>query len=142
MTVHRNQTQSSATRGPKLILIVDDDPDDAEITRLVLLDSGRDLTVKMVDSGEEALQLLRDGEDLPAAMLVDIKMCGMSGIEMLRHMRADVCLKHIHVIILTNSTLDADMQRAYDAGADSFIHKSFDIDKFGRDIEGQLDRWL
>ncbi|MEJ2033616.1 MAG: response regulator [Deltaproteobacteria bacterium] len=142
MTDHGYRVSESEVDDPKLILIVDDDPDDVEITRRVLLKTERDIVVKAADRGEDALQFLRDDRNLPSAMLVDMKMCGMSGIEMVRHIRADEQLKHIPVIILTNSTLESDMQKAMEAGADSFIHKSFDIEQFGRDLHGQLDRWL
>ncbi len=124
------------------ILIVDDDPDDIEITRRVLEKSGRALEVRSAASGERAVQLLQKGGDLPSLLLIDLKMCGMSGIDTLRHIRADERLKHIPLIIVTNSALESDMRKAYEAGADSFIHKAFDIDQFSKEINAHLDFWL
>jgi CheY-like chemotaxis protein len=127
---------------PHTILIVDDDPDDIEITRRVLAKSGRDLEVRSAASGEYALQLLQQGGDLPMLIFLDLKMCGMSGIDTLRQIRADERLKHIPLIIVTNSALESDMRKSYDAGADSFIHKAFDIDQFSKEINAHLDFWL
>ncbi len=132
----------SEIRNSRLVLIIDDDPDDVEITKRVLIRSGRDVTVQAAPSGEAALQSLRSGGDLPSLILIDLKMCGMSGIDTVRRIRADGRLKHIPLIIVTNSTLEADMRNAYDAGADSFIHKAFDIDEFGRRVREHLDSWL
>jgi CheY-like chemotaxis protein len=127
---------------PHSILIVDDDPDDTEITRRVLLKTGRDIRVTAVAGGEHAMRLLHEGGDLPSLIFLDLKMCGMSGIEVLGLIRADERLKHIPLIIVTNSTLEADMREAYDAGADSFVHKAFDIEQFSKEIEAHLECWL
>ncbi len=126
----------------RFILIVDDNPDDIEITRLVLVKAASDITVQSAESGEKAMQLLRESRDLPSLMFVDLKMCGMSGIDVVRQVRADERMKHIPLIILTNSSLESDMQRAYDAGASSFIHKAFDMEKFSREIRDHLGCWL
>jgi len=136
------KTPQSEIRNPKLVLIVDDDPDDIEITRRVLLATGRDIRVAAVASGEHALRLLQEGGDLPSLIFLDLKMCGMSGIEVLGLVRADERLKHIPLIIVTNSTLESDMRKAYDAGADSFVHKAFDIEQFSKEIKAHLDCWL
>ncbi len=127
---------------PHTILIVDDDPDEIEIMRRVLARSGRDLEICSAPSGEHALQYLRECGGLPSLVFIDLKMYGMSGIDMIRHIRTDERLKHVPLVIVTNSTLDSDMRKAYDSGADSFIHKSFNIDQFSRDIMRQLDSWL
>ncbi len=132
----------SAIRNPKSILIVDDSPDDIEITRLALKKAASDVSVRSAESGEHAMRFLHDSRDLPSLIFVDLKMCGMSGIDMVRLVRADERMKHIPLIILTNSSLESDMRKAYDAGANSFIHKAFDMDKFGREIKTHLECWL
>jgi CheY-like chemotaxis protein len=124
------------------IMVVDDDPDDMEITRRILARARRDMIVTQVPRGEAALALLRESRELPSLMLLDLKMPGMSGIDTLRCMREDEVLKHIPVIIVTNSTLESDRNAALSAGADGFIHKDFDMDQFGRDMKALLDRWL
>ncbi len=127
---------------PHTILIVDDDPDDIEIMLRVLARSGRNLDICSASSGERGLQYLRECPALPSLVFIDLKMYGMSGIDMIRRIREDERLKHVPLIIVTNSTLESDMQKAYDSGADSFIHKSFNIDQFSRDVAKHLDSWL
>ena len=124
------------------VLIVDDDPDDIEITRKVLLKTGRDIQILAVMSGEHAVRLLQEGGDLPSLVFLDLKMSGMSGIDTVRWIRADERLKHIPLIIVTNSTLESDMRKAYDAGANSFVHKAFDIEQFSKEIKAHLECWL
>ncbi len=88
------------------------------------------------------MQHLRQCSELPSVVFIDLKMCGMSGIDTIRMIREDERLKHLPLVIVTNSTLESDMRKAYDAGADSFIHKAFDIDRFSRDVNDLLKRWL
>jgi CheY-like chemotaxis protein len=124
------------------ILVIDDNPDDVEIARRILARMNRELKVETVQRGETALELLRSGTALPELILLDLKMPGMSGFETLRIIRADERLKHIPVIIVTSSSLEADKKEGYEAGADGFLHKAFDIDQFAGDIEDILKRWL
>ena len=124
------------------ILIVDDDPNDTKITKRLLSKSGFEVMVETVASGAGALELLRNEDELPSLILLDLKMPGMSGIETLRLIRAEELLKNTTVIIVTNSLLESDRNASYAAGADGFIQKAFDIDLFGRDIKSVLERWV
>ena len=124
------------------ILIVDDNPDDIEITRIILRRMGRALKVEEASSGEAALKRLGGGNNLPSMILLDIKMPGMSGLDTLRRIRADGRLKAIPVIIVTSSALESDEKKAYAAGADNFLHKAIDLDLFGREVESLLERYL
>lgn len=122
------------------ILIVDDNPDDIEITKIILGRIGRPLNVEDAPSGEAALTRLRAGKDLPSMILLDIKMPGMTGIDTLCQIRADERLKAIPVIIVTSSSLESDEKQAYAAGADNFLHKAFDIEQFSNDIKNILEQ--
>jgi two-component system, response regulator len=124
------------------ILIVDDNPDDIEITKMALAEQGRRDKVDAVRSGEAALKLVESGSDLPSLILLDLKTPGMSGIDTLRRIRADGRLRSIPVIMVTNSTFQRHEQEAYDAGADGFLHKAIDMDKFGSDLNSLLQRFL
>ncbi|HEX9114384.1 MAG TPA: response regulator [Nitrospirota bacterium] len=124
------------------VLVVDDDPDDLEITRRALAKNGCGMTCMTACRGEEALALLRGCADLPSIILLDLKMPGMNGIDTLRTIRSDNRLEHIPVVIVTNSTLESDRKAAFDAGANAFLHKAFDLDQYGRDIQDQLERWV
>jgi CheY-like chemotaxis protein len=98
--------------------------------------------VKIARRGEIALEFLQSGKALPALILLDLKMPGMGGFDTLRKIRADKLLKHIPTIIVTSSSLEADKQKGQEAGADGFLHKAFDIDRFERDLKSVLDRWM
>jgi two-component system, response regulator len=124
------------------VLVVDDDPDDLEITRRALDKIGCGATCIMASRGEEALALLQGLAELPALILLDLKMPGMNGIDTLRQIRSDSRLKHIPVVIVTNSTLESDRRASLAAGANAFLHKAFDLEQYGRDIQGQLERWV
>lgn len=125
------------------ILIVDDNPDDIEITRIALAETGRRETLETAQRGELALERLRNHNgNLPALILLDLKMPGMGGINTLRQIRADERLKGIPVIVVTSSSLESDEREAYEAGADCFLHKAFDIDQFGSRLSYLLDRYL
>ncbi len=113
------------------IMIIDDNHDDIEITRAVLEEIGREEDVEAAFDGVQALRRLRDGKRLPRLILLDLKMPGMSGFECLREIRADERLRPIPVIVVTSSSLESDRHEARAAGADGFLVKDIDIDRFG-----------
>lgn len=125
---------------PQTILVVDDDPDDVEITTRILQGCGA--RVETAPRGDAALERLGHLNTLPAVILLDLKMPGMSGFDTLRTIRADGRMNHIPVIIVGSSDLEADEKEAYEAGADGFLHKSFDIDRFSSDVKSLVTRRL
>lgn len=124
------------------IMVIDDNQDEIEIMKRALIKTGRVHKIKTVLCGKTALELMRGKEITPVLIFLDLKMPGMSGIETVRQIRADACLKHIPVIMLTNSTLESDKKEALDAGADAFLHKAFDINQFCRDVKSALECWI
>jgi two-component system response regulator len=124
------------------VLIVDDSRDETEITKRVLTKAGTPLKVVSVARGEEALALLKGTDSLPSLILLDLKMPGMNGVETLRRIRADDRLKRVPVAIVTNSSLEADRNESFAAGADNFLNKSIDMDQYGREIKLLLEKWL
>ena len=139
-----------ATKNPKrkvhsrecAILIVDDNPDELEITGRALSKIRQGVTVLTASSGEEALELLRGMIELPSLVFLDLKMPGMSGFDLLRKVRSDERLKKVRIIVVTNSALEADRRESYAAGADWFLQKAFDLGEFSRELKPLLDRWL
>lgn len=127
---------------PETVLIIDDNQDDVLITRRVLSRLKRGIRTEVASSGSEGLSFLKKERDLPALVLLDLKMPGMDGIEVLRRIRGDQRLKSMRVIVVTHSTLESDVAACYEAGADGVLQKAFDIERFSREIEGALDRWL
>ena len=124
------------------ILIIDDNLDDVEIAKRILARMGRKLNLETAPRGEVALELLHSGTDLPSLILLDLKMPGMSGFDVLQRIRADERMKHIPVILVTSSSLEADEKKGYEAGADAFLHKAFDIDRFSKDMKSLMERFL
>ncbi|MEJ2696183.1 MAG: response regulator [Candidatus Sulfobium sp.] len=127
---------------PKKILIIDDSQDDVLIAERVISRLKRGVRTEVARSGEEGLALLAGEETLPALILLDIKMPGMDGVEVLRRIRGNLRLGDIPVIIVTHSALDSDVDACCEAGANAVLHKAFDIDRFGKEIEAVLERWL
>jgi CheY-like chemotaxis protein len=124
------------------ILIVDDNRDDIELTRIVLEEKGWDVQVETYRIAEQALASLRVAEDLPFLILLDINIPDMGGIVCLRQIRADKRLKPIPVVMVTASSFEADEKRAYDAGADFFLYKDLDIDRYGENLDSILKRMM
>ncbi len=133
-----------------LILLVEDNPDDVKLT-LRALDKARiSNRVEVVSDGFEALDFLngrgkyagRNTRMLPQLVLLDLKLPGMSGIEVLQRIRADNRTKLLPVVILTTSTEERDMVEAYALGANSYVTKPVDFKQFADAVEELGLYWL
>lgn len=132
------------------ILLVDDARLDVELA----LDAFRELQltgqVDVAIGGQEALDRLlgqgafadRLAAPLPDLVLLDLKMPGIDGFEVLRRSKAAPATKRIPVIVLSSSTEDRDRARAYDLGANSYLVKPISIDGFLETIRLVRDYWL
>jgi CheY-like chemotaxis protein len=118
----------------KNVLIVDDSPDDIELATIALQSIEDRVFVDSAPDARTALKSLRACKLLPSVILLDIKMPGMSGFDMLREMRTDSRLKDIPVITVTSSPLESDREKAFAAGANGFLHKSFSMDEFSGNL--------
>lgn len=122
----------------KPILLVEDTPDDAELTVMSLKHSGLLNEVVLVEDGLEALDYLfgegrfagRDPNNTPALVLLDIKMPRLDGIEVLQRLRADRRTRVLPVVMLTTSTEDVDLVRAYESGANAYVRKPVSLAQF------------
>jgi len=122
----------------KPILLVEDTPDDAELTVMSLKRSGLLNEVIIAEDGLEALDYLfgkgryagRNAEDTPALILLDIKMPRLDGIEVLQRLRADKRTSVLPVVMLTTSNEDVDLARAYESGANAYVHKPVSLAQF------------
>jgi two-component system response regulator len=125
-----------------MIFIIDDSPYDIELTTLALEATGREISVLSATDAESALAMLRNGHGLPALILLDLKMPGMGGIEVLHKIRVDDRLRDIPVVVVTSSCLKADRTEAIAAGANDYIQKPLTLDQFSKDLESVLYQWL
>jgi two-component system response regulator len=120
------------------ILIVDDSPDDVTLTLRALKKNNITNAVDIATDGEEALRYLFPpgeqsagrSEALPALILLDLNMPKVSGLEVLRSIRADPRTKYLPVVVLTTSTEERDIVNTYDLGANSFVRKPVAFDEF------------
>ena len=123
------------------ILLAEDNANDVELTLAALQQDGLARHVFAVHDGEEALDyLLRRGafadrpDDLPRAILLDIKMPKLDGLELLRLIRDDERLKWIPVVMLTSSREEADVRRSYELGANAYVVKPVDFSQLSQAI--------
>ncbi len=134
----------------KVILLVEDNPDDVKLTLRALKKSNILNTVTVVSDGVEALDYLfgtgayegRDTSDMPQLILLDLNMPRLGGIEVLQRMRADERTRLIPVVVLTTSTEDADKIESYSLGANSYVRKPVDFDQFARAVQQLGLYWL
>jgi CheY-like chemotaxis protein len=124
------------------ILIVDDDPDDTFITIRALKKSGIKLNIKTAEDGTTAFKILQEKSPPVAAIILDLKMSGQDGIDVLRQIKSDEKFKNLITIIVTNSILKADEEDSFSAGADAFVLKDFDISIFTDNLKSTLIRLL
>jgi two-component system, response regulator len=122
----------------KAILLVEDTPDDADLTIMSLKHSGLLNEVIVAEDGLEALEYLfcegrfagRNPRDTPALILLDIKMPRLDGIEVLQRLRADKRTSVLPIVMLTTSTEDIDLARSYEAGANAYVRKPVSLVEF------------
>lgn len=131
----------------RTILLVEDSPDDVELARYALGRCRVANHVVVSHSGEEALAyLIRAGDDetvpRPDLVLLDLQLPGMSGLEMLRRVRALPDIRRTLVVVLTTSDEEADVVASYDLGANSYIRKPVDLAEFTNVMDQLGAYWL
>jgi len=134
----------------KMILLVEDNPDDEALTLRALNKSKIANKIVVVRDGAEALDYLfctgaytdRDPLDLPQVTLLDLKLPKVDGLEVLRRIRAEPRTRMLPVVILTSSKEEQDLVNAYSIGVNSYVRKPVDFSQFVNAI-GQLGLyWL
>jgi len=126
------------------ILLVEDNPADAELTMDALRESGLVNTVQWVKDGVEALDVLFGHGATSAAeshrlrlILLDLRLPRVDGVEVLRAVRADQRTRRLPVVVLTSSREESDLVRAYDLGANSYLVKPVESEEFMKAV-GEL----
>ncbi len=122
----------------RVILLVEDNPDDRELTMRAFARSNVGNEVVAVSDGIEALDYLfakgkhagRPASRVPAVVLLDLKLPKIDGLEVLRRIRADPRTHHLPVVILTSSREERDLVEGYRLGANSYVRKPVDFTEF------------
>jgi CheY-like chemotaxis protein len=134
----------------KTILVADDDPNDVFLVKAAFSRAGYDFPFLAVTNGEEVLNYLkglgkyanRNRYPIPTLLLLDIKMPGMDGFEVLRWIRSHPEWRALPVIVLTNSCFGPDINMAYNLGADSFLTKPEDSYSYVGAVKQVAHFWL
>jgi two-component system response regulator len=122
----------------KVILLVEDNPDDEALTLRALNKNNVAADVIVARDGVEALESLQIGDShpadpdrsLPQLILLDLKLPRIDGLEVLRHIRENERTRHLPVVVLTSSLEQQDLVRAYGLYANSYIRKPVDFTQF------------
>lgn len=115
----------------QIILLAEDDPNDVLLIQRAFQKAGLQGSLRIVRDGEEAIRYLNGGGDyadrqrfpLPFLLLLDLKMPGADGFDVLQWVRTERAFKRLLVIVLTSSNLQSDVDRAYELGANSYLVK-------------------
>jgi len=122
----------------KDILLVEDNPDDVELTRIAFAEASIANGLEVVVDGAEALDYLfargqyahRDPDDLPSIVLLDLNLPKIDGREVLQAIRANEKTRGLPVVVLTTSTEPFDVEASYALGVNSYIRKPVDFEQF------------
>ena len=134
----------------KLILLVEDNPDDEILTLRALKKANVANRIEVVRDGAEALDFVfgagnyagRDTTDMPQLILLDLKLPKVSGLQVLERIRSDERMKRIPVVILTSSTEEVDIKSGYDLHVNSFVSKPVNFQEFSDVVQRLGLYWL
>lgn len=133
-----------------LILVVEDNPDHLELTVLTLEELSVKGQIAVARDGAQALDFLwgrgehagRDTRRQPSFVLLDMKLPKLSGLDVLRSLRADPLTALVPVIMLSSSSEQSDMLACYQSGANSFVRKPVDFAAFTEKLSRLQAFWL
>jgi CheY-like chemotaxis protein len=132
---------------PIQILLIEDNPGDIRLTQEAFKESLISLVLNVATDGVEGINFLRKNppyQDAPTPdlILLDLNLPKRDGREVLQEVKSDEFLRRIPVVILTTSTAEQDIQKAYSLHVNSYINKPVDFDKFFEIIQRIEDFWL
>ena len=132
------------------ILLVEDNPNDVELTLRALKKNSIANKILVVNDGAEALDFIfstgsykgRAQDNQPKVILLDLKLPKISGIEVIRKMKSDESTKTIPIVALTSSEEEKDIEECYELGVNSYIVKPVDFEKFSKVVADIGLYWL
>ena len=145
-----NQQSVVSNSQSKVVLLVEDNPDDVELTLRAFKKYNIMNEVVVASDGAEALDYLfctgryasRDTNNLPEIVLLDLKLPKVDGLEVLQRLRADERTKHLPVVILTSSNEERDLIKGYKLGANSYVQKPVEFTQFSEAVGRLGIYWL
>ena len=134
----------------KVILLVEDNPDDVFLTQRALNKSHIANKLAVAENGQEALDYLfcqnnyseRDPKQIPEVVLLDLKLPRAGGLDVLKKIRANLATRMLPVVVLTSSSADKDVINSYQPGCNSFIRKPVVFDQLVKAVEQLGLYWL
>ena len=134
----------------KMILLVEDNPDDEALTIRALKKNNIGNRLAIVRDGVEAIDFLfcsgsyadRDPKDVPQVVLLDLKLPKIDGLEVLRRIRENETTRLLPVVILTSSKEEQDILKGYKLGANSYVRKPVDFEQFVEAVRQLGLYWL
>jgi chemotaxis family two-component system response regulator Rcp1 len=132
---------------PAVILLVEDNNDDVELTKLAFQRAKFAVHLHHVSNGEECMAFLRKqgvyaDAPTPNIILLDLNMPRMDGIEVMREISTDEALKHLIIVVMTSSNADEDVLRSYKLRCNSYLVKPIKFDAFAKMIQSFGDYWF
>jgi two-component system, response regulator len=132
------------------ILLVEDNPNDLELTMLALEKHQLLHSIKTVRNGKEALDFIfcreayetKEIHDMPKLILLDLKLPKVNGHEVIEQIKKDKITRNIPIVILTTSREEKDIKECYKMGVNSYIVKPIDYEEFGKTIIEVGNYWL
>lgn len=145
-----NPLSSQLVEQPIAILLVEDNPADAELTIRALRRNKSDYPIQLVQDGAEALDFLfcqgdyasRQITNQPKVVLLDLKLPKVSGLDVLRQLKADPRTQLIPVVVLTSSAEDRDVVECYRLGLNSYVVKPIDFEQFNEAVQQIGFYWI
>jgi|SRR3954471_5475645 len=124
------------------ILLVEDNPNDAELTQRALKKSDVGARLAIARDGAEALEYLISNRPKPKVVFLDLKLPKIDGIEVLRRVRSDERTRSLPIVVLTSSQEERDISECYKLGVNSYVVKPVEFDKFYKAVADLGMYWL
>ena len=124
------------------ILLVEDNPGDIELIKTGFEEARVVNQITVISDGQEALNFINKGEEIPDIILLDINLPKVNGFEILKKIRSTKASSNIPVVMLTSSDTTEDVEKSYSSRANSFITKPVDFEQFLKVIKSIECFWL
>ena len=136
-------TNERSAKVKPTVLLVEDNADDELLAMSAMKASGIELSVEVARDGAEACDMLFSNEGhIPDLVLLDLKLPKISGLDVLKRIRAESRTRLVPVVILSSSDLDRDRTAGFELGANSFVQKGFDIEAYRKQMKAIIEYWF